>query len=285
MHTAPLTQARDLRLSLIVQTSFMPSPCKHNRGRSHSRASKVLALLALSVRAIPLILLPGAMQGQASATRTVPAASRLQPIRVRVDGLPVDAGLVRVSVQVEATSEQIVKSVPAGYVSRILVPAGLVTVSGDTILVKRDSLGPTFYAPVATGQTVVPDTGIAVVRYAPLTGVVEVRTEGGPPGLRALLMLYHQCEGERASCETFVGASSIPGASGGNVEVGLAGSEVRVATARLGVWRAFVQMGYLPVDADGASVWCPSPTSTSASVRAGQVSSMTIRFVKRKACS
>jgi hypothetical protein len=258
----------------------------HERLTSPARSS--FATRAVSVRLLAVGAALAAAAGQAlfaqlPTTRMPNTPSRLLPLRVRIDGLPTDAGLVRISVQVEATSEQITRSLPAGAVSRVLVPAGLVTVTGDTILVKRDSLGPTYYAPVLTGQAVVPDSGVAVVRYAPLTGVVEVRTEGGPPGLRALLSLYHQCEGDRSSCDTYVGSSAIPGLIG-EAQVGLTGSNVRVGTARLGVWRAAIHMDFLPVDADGASVWCPSPASTSISVLAGQVASTTIRFVKRKSC-
>ena len=221
---------------------------------------------------------PFTASAQAGRTRAVQANN----MRVRIDGLPRSAPLVRVLVQIEATGEQIPRSLPAGVVRSILVPSGLVTVSGDTVVVQRDSAGPAIYVPVETGQLTMPDSGIAVVVYAPITGTIEVRTEGGPPGVSAYLTVQHSC---------ITNGNNCPGGAGnvytGNTyeTVGVAGSLVRIAPARSGVWQVATDPRNAPKDADNASVWCPSPASMSQTVQPGKVSTVTIRFVKRRACS
>jgi len=204
------------------------------------------------------------------------------PMRVRVIGLPPDAPLVRLTVLVEATGEQIPRSMPAGVLRSMLVPAGLITVSGDTVLVQRDSSGPQIFVPVETGQLTMPDSGVAVVRYAAITGTAEVRFEGGPPGLSAGAMLYHRCF-ESGGCPEGRGLGlTYTGASGNGDVVGIAGSVLRAAPALPGIWG--VKTWSPPTDADGASKWCASPSTTNFTVEPGRATVITVRFVKRRAC-
>jgi len=214
-------------------------------------------------------------------TRTAPAAGKLLPMRVRVIGLPTDAPLVRLTVLVEATGEQIPRSMPAGVLRSLLVPAGLITLSGDTVLVQRDSSGPQIFVPVETGQLTMPDSGVAVVRYAPITGTAEVRFEGGPPGLSAGAMLFHRCTESQGCPEGRSLGMTYTGAGSGDV-VGIASSVLRVAPALPGIWG--VKTWSPPTDADGASLWCASPTATNFTVEPGRHAIITVRFVKRRAC-
>jgi len=211
-------------------------------------------------------------------TRTTPGTGKLLPMRVRVIGLPTDAPLVRLTILVESTGEQIPRSMPAGVVRSLLVPAGLITLSGDTVLVQRDSSGPQVFVPVETGQLTMPDSGVAVVRYAAITGTAEVRFEGGPPGLSATASLYHSCVSDNNNCPHGRAITM-----GGYVErVGIASSLLRAAPALPGIWS--IKIDGVPTDTDGASKWCASPSMTNFTVEPGRTATITVRFVKRRAC-
>lgn len=246
------------------------------RGHGNRHARGYEAVAALLVIGLATVVSSEAVAQAPS--RPTPPAGKLVPMRVRIVGLPANTPLVRVTAMVEATGEQIPRSIAAGVVRSILAPAGLVTVSGDTVLIQRDSSGPAIYVAIETGQLTLPDTSVATVRYAPITGTAEVRTEGGPPGLISALSLNHTCAG-RGGCLNGVGETSATGTG----VAGIANTILRVAPALAGVWA--VETGDYPTDTDGASKWCPSPAKTTFTVEPGRVTSVTIRYVKRKACN
>lgn len=255
-------------------------PAEQNCAQDFARWCRFAGLIVAST--LQLVLSVDSLCAQSSASRGVANQSRLSPMRVRIDGLPPSAPLVRVLIQIEATGEQTPRSLPAGVVRSILVPAGLVTITGDTIVAQRDSTGPTIYVPVETGQLTLPDSGIAILKYAPITGSVEIRVEGGPPGLSATVTTQHSCVQISRCTEQRGSTTANPG---GDV-LGIAGSVVRVAPAVAGVWLVWTRPESMPLDAaDGSSQWCPSPTSTNFTVVPGRVSTVMIRFVKRRSCS